>query len=121
AGSGNLYYVGGMRAAYDAATKRPHDHHLWLNDDTVLYPNAIASLLATERNLTSAGYPNAIVAERRATRRRGTRYPADSTSSGTACSCASSSLSPCRVHSRATPRRATACSFRGRCTKRSAI
>jgi len=72
AGSGNLYYVGGMRTAYDAATKRLHDYHLWLNDDTVLYPNAIASLLATERNLTSAGYPNAIVAG--ATRDPATRH-----------------------------------------------
>jgi GT2 family glycosyltransferase len=72
AGSGNLYWVGGMRAAYDAAAKSPHDYQLWLNDDTVLYPNAITTLLATARDLTSAGHANAIVTG--ATRDPSTRH-----------------------------------------------
>src|SRR5262245_41763769 len=40
-GSGDLYWVGGMRAAYEAASRADYDYHLWLNDDTILYPTAI--------------------------------------------------------------------------------
>jgi GT2 family glycosyltransferase len=62
-GSGDLYWVGGMRAAYvaAAASHTEYEYHLWLNDDTVLYPTAIEMLLATARALDRSGYPNALI------------------------------------------------------------
>ena len=46
-GDGNLFWNGGMRLAFDAASKQGYDYYLWLNDDTLLYPNAISNLLKT--------------------------------------------------------------------------
>lgn len=46
-GSGDLYWNGGMRLAWQAAIPQNPDFYLWLNDDTVLRPRAIADLLAT--------------------------------------------------------------------------
>jgi GT2 family glycosyltransferase len=45
-GSGNLYWCGGMRAAWAVAAKTDPDFFLLLNDDTLLFPNAICDLLA---------------------------------------------------------------------------
>jgi GT2 family glycosyltransferase len=44
-GDGNLYWVGGMRAAWAAAG--PADFYLWLNDDVELNIEAVAALLRT--------------------------------------------------------------------------
>lgn len=44
-GTGNLYWNGGMRLAWQTALASKADFFLWLNDDTVLRPNAIADLL----------------------------------------------------------------------------
>jgi GT2 family glycosyltransferase len=46
-GNGNLYWGGGMRLAWSEAMKEEYDFYFWLNDDTTLMPNAIATLLAT--------------------------------------------------------------------------
>lgn len=46
AGDGNLYWNGGMRVAFAAAMVKGFDFYLWLNDDTILYPGAVAALLA---------------------------------------------------------------------------
>jgi GT2 family glycosyltransferase len=46
-GNGNLYWGGGMRLAWSAAMKEDRDFYLWLNDDTTLILNAMATLLAT--------------------------------------------------------------------------
>ena len=46
AGDGNLYWNGGMRVAFAAAMVKGFDFYLWLNDDTILYPSALPSLLA---------------------------------------------------------------------------
>lgn len=48
-GDGNLYWNGGMRLAFAAAMENGFDYYLWLNDDTLLYPQAIATLLRTEK------------------------------------------------------------------------
>ena len=48
-GDGNLYWAGGMRLAWREALKAgPRDYYLLLNDDTVLYSAAFATLFATE-------------------------------------------------------------------------
>jgi len=50
-GDGNLYWNGGMRVAFSAAMEMGFDYYLWLNDDTLLYPTAIQSLLMTSMDL----------------------------------------------------------------------
>jgi len=62
AGSGSLYWNGGMRAAFGAAIERDYDYYLWMNDDTVLDGGALALLLATERELRGVDRRPAIVA-----------------------------------------------------------
>lgn len=48
AGSGDLYWAGGMRLAWRrAAAASAHDAYLLLNDDTLLLPHALAALLET--------------------------------------------------------------------------
>lgn len=44
-GDGNLFWNGGMRLAFDVASQQGYDYYLWLNDDTLLYQNAISNLL----------------------------------------------------------------------------
>jgi GT2 family glycosyltransferase len=44
-----VYWNQGMRAAFERARRTDPDHYLWLNDDTVLDDDAVAALLATER------------------------------------------------------------------------
>jgi GT2 family glycosyltransferase len=43
---GTLYWSDGMRLAWRQASKADPDAYFWLNDDTVLYSGALASLLA---------------------------------------------------------------------------
>lgn len=50
-GDGSLYWNGGMRVAFAAAMERGFDYYLWLNDDTLLYPAALNSLIATSGEL----------------------------------------------------------------------
>lgn len=45
-GDGSLFWNRGMWTAWNAASNyRRYDFYLWLNDDTILYPHAIRSLL----------------------------------------------------------------------------
>ena len=46
-GDGSLYWCRAMHLAFAHAMRESHDHYLWLNDDTLLHPNAVARLLAT--------------------------------------------------------------------------
>jgi GT2 family glycosyltransferase len=62
AGDGNLFWNGGMRIAFSEAMKDDPDYYLWLNDDTVLAPEALNTLLATSRELFEQGEKKAIVA-----------------------------------------------------------
>lgn len=44
-GTGHLYWGGGMRKAWELSKTHGHfDFFLWLNDDTILYPNALLDL-----------------------------------------------------------------------------
>ena len=46
-GDGNLFWNRGMYKAWSVAEESDYDFYLWLNDDTILFENAIASLLST--------------------------------------------------------------------------
>ncbi|MFM8891766.1 MAG: glycosyltransferase family 2 protein, partial [Planctomycetia bacterium] len=46
-GTGDLYWCGGMRRAWAAASKDDYDGSLWLNDDVALRPDALEVLLST--------------------------------------------------------------------------
>jgi GT2 family glycosyltransferase len=46
AGSGDLFWCRGMHRAFEEALRVGYSHYLWLNDDTLLVPDAIARLLA---------------------------------------------------------------------------
>lgn len=60
-GDGNLFWNGGMRAAFAAALENCFDYYLWLNDDTLLYPTAIQSLIATVSDLQAKQGKHVIV------------------------------------------------------------
>jgi GT2 family glycosyltransferase len=55
AGTGQLYWVGGMRLAFSEALKGAFDFVLFLNDDTTLTPSAIDVLLETACALEAKG------------------------------------------------------------------
>jgi len=44
-GTGELYWNRGMHLAWQEAAKESHDFFLWLNDDTIIFPDAIAEML----------------------------------------------------------------------------
>jgi GT2 family glycosyltransferase len=44
-GDGSLFWNGGMRRAFDAALRGTFDAYLWLNDDTMLYPDALLRIV----------------------------------------------------------------------------
>ena len=52
-GDGNLFWNRGMHLAFARALEVGFDHYLWLNDDTVLYTDAIKRLLITSNDLFS--------------------------------------------------------------------
>ncbi|MEI6067824.1 MAG: glycosyltransferase family 2 protein [Methylococcaceae bacterium] len=47
-GDGNLFWNRGMHLAFEQALQIGFDAYLWLNDDTMLYPQAIQQLLQTK-------------------------------------------------------------------------
>ena len=60
-GDGNLFWVGGMRLAFAAALQEGYNYYLWLNDDTLLDPNALTKLITNHYELTQQGHPDAII------------------------------------------------------------
>lgn len=50
-GDGSLFWNKAMHLAFERAMKIGFDGYLWLNDDTLLYPDALERLLATWRQL----------------------------------------------------------------------
>jgi GT2 family glycosyltransferase len=60
-GDGSLFWNGGMRCAFHAAEEIDPDYYLWLNDDTVLDPSALTTLLNSLAELNSQGSDRAIV------------------------------------------------------------
>lgn len=49
-GDGNLFWNRGMYTAWQEAAKKDYNFYLWLNDDTLLLPNALKSLLASSQS-----------------------------------------------------------------------
>jgi len=60
-GNGNLYWCGGMRMAWTEAMKEHYDYYLWLNDDTILYENAISTLIWVNQVIKDQGLKEGIV------------------------------------------------------------
>jgi len=54
-GDGSLYWNGGMRKAWAAAAVGDFDYYLWLNDDTLLYNNAVECLIKTASSSENEG------------------------------------------------------------------
>jgi GT2 family glycosyltransferase len=61
-GTGDLYWNGGMRLAWQYALKQSHDHFLWINDDSYIFEDAIQRLLKAYEDLLERGEnPGALV------------------------------------------------------------
>jgi len=60
-GDGSLFWNGGMRLAYSEAVAANYDYYLWLNDDTLLAPNALENLYQTHAHLSAQGKLNSIL------------------------------------------------------------
>ena len=60
-GTGDLFWGGGMRLAFARAVPARPDYLLWLNDDVVLYPDALKRLLATYATLCAGRQPLSVV------------------------------------------------------------
>ncbi len=54
-GTGSLYWNGGMRLAWEAALNKQYDFYLWINDDSEIYPDAIARIIFAYDQLILAG------------------------------------------------------------------
>lgn len=46
-GNGSLYWAGGMRLAWNIASKNNFDYYLWLNNDVLLFKKSLEILLAS--------------------------------------------------------------------------
>lgn len=60
-GDGNLYWNRGMHRAFAHEMEIGFDAYLWLNDDTMLYPTAINTLLHTWHQIKSQTNADAII------------------------------------------------------------
>lgn len=50
-GNGDLFWCRGMHKAFEFSLDDNHDYYLWLNDDTMLRPDAVSRLLECELGL----------------------------------------------------------------------
>ncbi len=60
-GTGGLFWNGGMHLSFGKAIEVGYDYYLWLNDDTLLYPQALKTLLETSKSLIQKGEKKAII------------------------------------------------------------
>ncbi len=60
-GDGNLYWNGGMRLAYGKALETKYDFYLWVNDDTILFPDFLERLLVTHEEILLSTGKNALI------------------------------------------------------------
>jgi GT2 family glycosyltransferase len=64
-GDGSLFWNGGMRKAFDAATQECFDAYLFLNDDTILYEDALMGVVTCARSWIAVGAPAIVVGSTR--------------------------------------------------------
>ncbi|HBN08160.1 MAG TPA: glycosyltransferase family 2 protein [Cyanobacteria bacterium UBA8530] len=72
-GSGRLFWNRGMNLAFAEALTSDFDGFLWLNDDTIIFPEALENLLAAEKEKRSVG-PGIIVGATQDPESRKTTY-----------------------------------------------
>jgi len=60
-GDGSLFWNRGMHKSFSAAIRKGFDYYMWLNDDSLLYDNALETLLNTSFHLKNKGHECAIV------------------------------------------------------------
>jgi len=63
-GNGNLYWGGGMNVAWAGAAPGDYDAYLWLNDDTLLYENALKIIFASACKVNHLGIISSTVVSR---------------------------------------------------------
>ena len=64
-GDGTLFWNGGMRMAFNAAMEEGFDGYILLNDDTVLYDDAVQRVVACARAQLATGKPAIVVGSTR--------------------------------------------------------
>lgn len=64
-GDGSLFWDGGMRVAFAAARQKAFDAYIFLNDDTVLYKDAMARIVACARSRLAEGTPSIVAGSTR--------------------------------------------------------
>ena len=64
-GDGNLYWVGGMRKALDAAMQEEFDAYLWFNDDSHFFDDALSRIVACAEEQASRGAAAIVVGSMR--------------------------------------------------------
>jgi GT2 family glycosyltransferase len=60
-GNGDLFWTRGMHKAFGEALKEDHDYYLWLNDDTLLYPDSIPRLINCHLELVGRNQAESIL------------------------------------------------------------
>lgn len=61
-GDGSLFWCRGMHRAFELAMQTGYDYYLWLNDDTLLQPDAVSRMLACHADLHARhGKPSIVV------------------------------------------------------------
>lgn len=60
-GGGDLYWCRGMHLAFEVALTARHEHYLWLNDDTLIVPDAVRRLLDCHARLVAERAASLIV------------------------------------------------------------
>jgi len=64
-GDGTLFWNGGMRMAFGAALREPFDAYLFLNDDVILYENALERVIECAQTWLDKGRPAIVVGSMR--------------------------------------------------------
>ena len=57
----DLFWCGGMRVAFENASRASYDYYLWLNDDTKVLPDSIQIMLKTAREIRKREGRDAII------------------------------------------------------------
>jgi GT2 family glycosyltransferase len=60
-GDGNLFWNSGMHWAFDHALKTGYEAYLWLNDDTILFPDSFHRLLSSFQEVSQRSGPDCVV------------------------------------------------------------